>query len=755
MYQHQLAENGVSMKGSLRVSQRQSESHHSLVRFQRRVASPGGGRFRAPNGTAMQAMGGISHGSPAMTRIGTVYRAQSGNRLRALTTMGPNFPGKPLGKSQLPTSTVPAQQAAYPTGLAGARRSIPLKSSGTQGQKDTARSSAWFERQKSEARFRWPVLNEQGGQHVSRQLWQQAAKKMEGASLKGKVAFEHTPSGTLPEPDQKVDGRELGARKGSGFARKGIVRTDAPKEEDVVAKMQASSRAAVSRQSGGVDKTQGKPFQFLSSVGGHDAVTAALIKQASGRALTHRDGQAPPSRQVKIFTTLDVNKPVKLPRKDKVGGQEDHVVEDLNAPKKGLRSSREPVNFRISKGTVPARSAGRLSPVKISSNPHRGQQDYIRYQQDLGQEAAMADVHAEPASSLRTFSRQDDVLMRVTGGSPMRSTKRASHQERRPPVTHPVDEEEDELNVAWEQSFGHQLHLRDGTPHLPAQIEDKLPYPELFDRTERTFAATFAKFGDLSYFTPIQRIGVYMDYSARLKKRHLTDLIAYLKTAKNPTKPRDEEHASTEEGFKEYLDHCLYLGAMPLEDAHKSDLCADAISDADVAVEEVDAVYDFPPPPLEDRGQFNYDLVWSPQLVRQVELSTHRFLKYVDSVDTIKNEEIAKFKKAWMQRALERVPQLLLRRHPDTVRALFQEVFASYTRAMKEAVLLYILRSPEERKRLHILMLPQARVPSSARHARLGGYSIRKYQNHHQRRLEAETLIKEKLLTNNIVTSAL
>jgi hypothetical protein len=45
------------------------------------------------------------------------------------------------------------------------------------------------------------------------------------------------------------------------------------------------------------------------------------------------------------------------------------------------------------------------------------------------------------------------------------------------------------------------------------EADDKLPYPELFDRSERTFAATFAKFGDLSYFTPVQRIGVYMDYS--------------------------------------------------------------------------------------------------------------------------------------------------------------------------------------------------------------------------------------------------
>ena len=34
-------------------------------------------------------------------------------------------------------------------------------------------------------------------------------------------------------------------------------------------------------------------------------------------------------------------------------------------------------------------------------------------------------------------------------------------------------------------------------------IEDNMPYPELFDRSERTYAATFARYGDLSYFTPV------------------------------------------------------------------------------------------------------------------------------------------------------------------------------------------------------------------------------------------------------------
>lgn len=38
----------------------------------------------------------------------------------------------------------------------------------------------------------------------------------------------------------------------------------------------------------------------------------------------------------------------------------------------------------------------------------------------------------------------------------------------------------------------------------------EIPYEELFDRNERTITATFAKFGDLGYYAPVQRIGSYM-----------------------------------------------------------------------------------------------------------------------------------------------------------------------------------------------------------------------------------------------------
>lgn len=143
-----------------------------------------------------------------------------------------------------------------------------------------------------------------------------------------------------------------------------------------------------------------------------------------------------------------------------------------------------------------------------------------------------------------------------------------------------------------------------------------------------------------------------MDYSQRLRRHHLLDLIEYMKvTTAVSTRTPEEDAAMTDEALQEYLQHCIYVGLMPLEDKP---------GQYDIDDEDPDASYDFPAFPLDEQGLFNYGKVWSEELVRQVELSAHRFLNYVESPDTIKNHEIQQFKKEWMQRALELIPPRLL-----------------------------------------------------------------------------------------------
>lgn len=108
-----------------------------------------------------------------------------------------------------------------------------------------------------------------------------------------------------------------------------------------------------------------------------------------------------------------------------------------------------------------------------------------------------------------------------------------------------------------------------------------------------------------------------------------------------------------------------------------------------------------------------------------------------------------------MSHALDMIPDSLLSSFAPEVRKLFSEIFASYARAMKQSILEYILRSPEERKRLHIVMLPRPIPTSTEKQLMKGGYSTVKYLGSHQRKIETENEIKLRLLNNNIVISAL
>ena len=57
-----------------------------------------------------------------------------------------------------------------------------------------------------------------------------------------------------------------------------------------------------------------------------------------------------------------------------------------------------------------------------------------------------------------------------------------------------------------------------------------MPFEDLFDRNERTLTATFVKFGDLGYYSPVQRIGTYYQYITKLKINHLLEIINLQKT---------------------------------------------------------------------------------------------------------------------------------------------------------------------------------------------------------------------------------
>ena len=65
-----------------------------------------------------------------------------------------------------------------------------------------------------------------------------------------------------------------------------------------------------------------------------------------------------------------------------------------------------------------------------------------------------------------------------------------------------------------------------------------------------------------------------------------------------------------------------------------------------------------------------------------------------------------------MTEALLLVSDTLMSEYSGIVKTVFLEIFRDYQIAMKVAILEYILLSPNERKRLNIIMLPKV-VPTS------------------------------------------
>lgn len=98
--------------------------------------------------------------------------------------------------------------------------------------------------------------------------------------------------------------------------------------------------------------------------------------------------------------------------------------------------------------------------------------------------------------------------------------------------------------------------------------------------------------------------------------------------------------------------------------------------------------------PGDPEPETDFNKIWSTVLIKRLETSISRYLQYLHS-DAIEEREISRYRKSWMTRALQLVPDTLLKR--THLRALFSEIFDDYSRSQREAILNYILLSPFER----------------------------------------------------------
>lgn len=156
-------------------------------------------------------------------------------------------------------------------------------------------------------------------------------------------------------------------------------------------------------------------------------------------------------------------------------------------------------------------------------------------------------------------------------------------------------------------------------------------------------------------------------------------------------------------------------------------------------------------------GKSNYIFINSdtwPETIKQKVLSSlTRYRHYLHS-DLIKPEDISKYKKEWMVNAFALVPEKLLK-YEDCARKIFQEIFENYRLSMKQCIMDYILRSPLERKRLHIELLPRKTFCSAERIAREGGYSMMLYPDWHNYVLKGKNSLDQRLILMNVINSSL
>lgn len=159
----------------------------------------------------------------------------------------------------------------------------------------------------------------------------------------------------------------------------------------------------------------------------------------------------------------------------------------------------------------------------------------------------------------------------------------------------------------------------------------------------------------------------------------------------------------------------------------------------------------------EHLGRSNYpylDPATFPSLtIQKLTSSLHRYNHYINS-DIIKLNEISKYKKEWLTNAFSLVDERLLI-FEDCVRMIFQEIFENYTYAMKKAILDYILRSPNERKRLHIELLLRNTLCSAERIGREGGFSMMLYPDWHNFVVRGKESLTKKIIILNIINSSL
>lgn len=277
---------------------------------------------------------------------------------------------------------------------------------------------------------------------------------------------------------------------------------------------------------------------------------------------------------------------------------------------------------------------------------------------------------------------------------------------------------------------------------------------DLFDRSQRTKAATLAKVGDYEYYTPCQRIGSFMDFSAALRWHDLKNIEKHHIHSKNQLGFLQSKHNIITLVEKNFLKNNSQFFTDPnslfhgfLIDEYKLDNYYKDLKDRNKTYDPIEFL---------PKSFFTYlhdPKYWSESFLKLVKISLLNYYKYFNS-DKITLNDIEPFNEEIKKRILEKIEYKLFENRKDFIKNYFEEIRNDYYYILKEVIMQYILRSPYERKRLNIQYFLKATPPSSIIIANHGSFNRALYKDWVKNYARSTDYMEKNLFCYDIISTS-
>ena len=278
---------------------------------------------------------------------------------------------------------------------------------------------------------------------------------------------------------------------------------------------------------------------------------------------------------------------------------------------------------------------------------------------------------------------------------------------------------------------------------------------ELFDRSQKTNAATKAKDVNFDYCSTNQRIASFMEFCQHLKVEYILKITKDINRNKRNLLEFQSKHNIKNPDFGKLLSNdcphfrdsnSIFHGFMPYEEEGMK-----LISNYNLK----NVIYD----PLDFLPKYgNYYLLEdnaSKEFIEIIEKSIQNYNKYLYS-DKFRENDLKKFNKNSLNKSiLTKIDQYLLTNHKYYVQQISEELEQLFSYVMKRIIMDYIVRSPFERQRLNIKRLPKKILPSSYTIAQYGSFNRRRYDNWVENYENSKSFLENNLSLCNIAISGL